>query len=402
MSTATLSRKLSVRPTARDHVSWLNRIACISTSRADAGIYRPLLRALAAEEPWSVSLLAGGTHFDESFGETVGEFDSIADLEIHEVRHFVRGDNPTSVATSTGQAVGEFARAIHHARPDMVFVLGDRTEMLAAALAATIHDIPIAHLHGGDTTVGACDDACRHAITKLSHLHFPAIIEHGDLIAAMNESRWRIHAVGALALDSLKDFVPLSRDELYDAIGVDFARPTALLAFYPETLSQLPVEQQIDAVCQAVRPYDGGLLLIGPNADVGHAVVRAALQDLAATRRATHLAASLTQRQFWSALAHATALIGNSSAGILEAASFRLPVVNIGDRQKGRVAPNNVIHAPFESATIRLAIQRANSREFRQGLSKLKNPYGDGNAAGRILEALWTLPDRRMVLTKTA
>ena len=385
-----------------DSASWLKRIACISTSRADSGIYRPLLRALSDQEAWNVSLLAGGTHLDETFGTTANSLVPIENVQVHVVGHFVRGDSPVCVARSTGQAVTEFARAIHQARPDLVFILGDRTEMLAAALAATIHSVPIAHLHGGDITRGAYDDACRHAITKLSHVHFPALPHHADLISKMGEARWRIHAVGALALDGLHEFSPLSRDEIYRAIGIDLACPTAIVAYYPETMSEVSPDQQIAALCVAVEHFEGGLLLIGPNADVGHEAILESLTRLAASRRSTKFAASLTQRQFWSCLAHATVLIGNSSAGILEAASFKLPVVDVGDRQKGRLHPENVIHAPLDSAAIRSAIQRAGSADFKRSLSNLVNPYGDGSAARRIIEVLWTLPERQVVFGKHA
>lgn len=381
--------------------AWLRRIGCISTSRADSGIYQPLLRALAASPRWRTCVLAGGTHYDESYGSTGREFDDLPDLRVFEVHHFVRGDRPEQVARTAGQAVIEFSRALSEAEPDLVFVLGDRTEMLAASLAATIHQIPIAHLHGGDATEGAYDDQCRHAITKLAHLHFPALPEHAERIAVMGEPRWRIHTVGALALDSLCDFEPEPLDSISHALGLDFGRPTIVVAYHPETLSAMPAKEQIEEVLAALAGFDANFLLIAPNCDVGRDAIDSAMRQFAASRPAARIVAHIPQPRFWSCLAHAALLVGNSSAGIIEAASFRLPVVNIGDRQKGRVRAANVIDAPIDRLSIKTAMQRGISSLFRQCLEELRNPYGDGCAARRIVAAIESLKAREYVLAKS-
>ncbi|MBN2559568.1 MAG: UDP-N-acetylglucosamine 2-epimerase (hydrolyzing) [Phycisphaerae bacterium] len=379
---------------------WIRRVGCVTTSRADAGIYRPLLRALASETDWQTVCFAGGTHHAARFGRTIGELADLPDVDLIAVDHLVAGDGPNDVAETAGRATGRFSRAFSAKEVDLVFVLGDRTEMLAATLAAVIHRLPIAHLHGGDMTEGAYDDACRHAITKLSHLHFPALPQHAERIRSMGEEAWRVHTVGALALDALSDFTPEPLDKLNALIGLDLSRPTVVVAFHPETLSALTPRQQVEELLAALAPLDVNLLLIGPNADVGHGIINEGLSGFAASRPGAVLVASLGQRQFWTCLSCARLLIGNSSAGILEAATFRLPVVNVGDRQTGRMRPANVIDAPWNRAEITAAIETAMEPGFKARLVDLVNPYGDGRAAGRILAALRSLPDRQTLLQK--
>jgi UDP-hydrolysing UDP-N-acetyl-D-glucosamine 2-epimerase len=375
------------------------RIACLSTSRADAGIYRPLLQRLARQEAFDVALLAGGTHTQEAFGHTLDDLSDLSCVEIIPVEHRVAGDTPLAVAETAGGAVTSFARSLSDWKPDLAFVLGDRTEMLAATLAALVCDVPIAHLHGGDASEGAVDEQCRHAITKLAHLHFPALPQHADRIAAMGEARWRIHVVGAPALDALTDFRPCGVESLRARTGLDFSRPTVVVLFHPETLSPLPAEQQVHTLLDGLSVANVQILILGTNADVGHERFRTALTMYAESHAARYVP-HLPQREFWSCLTYAQALVGNSSAGILEAASFRLPVINVGERQAGRVRPANVLDVPLESGAIRAAIAQMLSDRSRWMPSDLVNPYGDGRASERIVQVLENLSPRERLLKK--
>lgn len=394
-----------VIPSTSDHqrtnaALWVKRIACISTTRADSGIYRALLSELAAANQFEVSLLAGGTHHSTEYGNTAEQLDAIKGIRTIAVHHQAAGDGAVQVCDTAGQALNAFSMAMAKGSTDLVFVLGDRSEMLAAALAATIHRIPIAHLHGGDATQGAYDDACRHAITKLSHVHFPALAEHAARIRQMGEEPWRIHTVGSLALDSLTRFKPAPVDSLRTLTGVDFSKPTAVVVYHPETLSEVSPAQQITELLDALTSLPMNLLFIGPNADVGRDAISAAIVSFVQSRANAAIAKSLGQDQFWSCLAHAKVLVGNSSSGIIEAASLRLPVVNVGDRQRGRLAPANVIHARIDSEDILAAIERATSMTFRESLDGLVNPYGDGRTAARIVETIRALPPRSKLLKK--
>lgn len=367
-----------------------SRIACLSTSRADVGIYRPLLSALLADPRFDPTLIASHACAQADLPRV-----PILATPINQL-----GDYPVAVAQATGDAVGKFAETLMQIMPDLVFVLGDRTEMLAAALAATICTLPIAHLHGGDTTRGAYDDACRDAISKLAHVHFPALTEHGRVLQALGESPDRIHVVGALALDELARFHVEPIEVCSAAVILDLRKPTLLVAFHPETISDVPVESQVDALSRAIAASSMQVLWIDPNADVGHGEVNRAMTALADTRTGIVRLKSVSQNRFWSCLVHCRALVGNSSAGIIEAASLRRPVVNIGCRQEGRVRAGNVLDVGYNADDIAQAIVRATSDEFCASLEGLINPYGDGHAAGRILEALANLPDRLTLLRK--
>jgi len=379
---------------------WIRTVACVSTGRADAGIYAPLLAALGLETKWTTLCLAGGTHHAAAFGRTIDDIAAPPGVRLVPVEHLVPGDDSTAVAATAARAVEAFSRALAEARVDLLFVLGDRTEMLAAALAAVIHRIPIVHLHGGDLTEGAYDDQCRHALTKLAHVHFPAIAEHADRIISMGEESWRVHCVGALALDALRDFKPEPADRLGREFGLDFSKPVIVVSLHPETLSDLPPEQQVDALISALGGFDAQFLILGPNADVGHDRLRLAWERFAAGRANAKVVSSMPQARFWSSLARAALLVGNSSAGILEAASFRVPVVNVGDRQKGRRRGANVLDAPFDAAAIAAAVEKALAPAFKAGLANLANPYGDGRTAERIIAALRDLPERSILLHK--
>lgn len=379
---------------------WIRRIGCITTSRADSGIYRPLVRRLADESDLSICYLAGGTHLSGEFGRDIDSLSARSDVATVPVEHFVEGGSPTSVAETAGRAVTEYARVLERLRLDMVFVLGDRTEMLAAALAALIIKAPIAHLHGGDTTEGAYDDQCRHAITMLSHVHFPALGEHANRIRRMGEEDWRIHVVGALALDSLREFEPEDATSLGKFLGLDFLRPPVVVAFHPETLSTMSPGEQIHELCAALNGLDANILIIGPNADVGHRTFSATFREFAANRSNVRIVTSLSQTRFWSCLSHCRVMVGNSSAGILEAASLGAAVINVGRRQAGRTRPDNVVDVPTERTAIAAAIRRTFDTEFRARLRNAVNPYGDGHASRRIVDALKRLPDRERLLCK--
>lgn len=379
---------------------WVRHVACISTTRADSGIYAPLLAALSRAGDFEISMLAGGTHHSEAFGKTARLMTEAPRVSVIPVEHFVEGDGPAEVCETAGRAITTFSGAMSRRPVDLVFALGDRTEMLAACLAATIHGVPIAHLHGGDVTQGAYDDSCRHAITKLAHVHFPALRAHADRIRRMGEESWRIHTVGSLALDELTGFTPQPIESLSREVGLDFRAPTAVVVFHPETLCEMPPDRQIDVLLDALGRVSMNLLFVGPNADVGRDAVDAAIREFVASRTNAVVANSLSQSQFWSCLAHARVQVGNSSSGIIESASLRLPVVNVGDRQTGRLAPPNVLHAPLETDAIHRALSQATSPGFVDSLGDLENPYGDGNAAERIIAAVRELASRQQLLTK--
>lgn len=381
--------------------STYQRIGFISTSRADAGIYESLVEVLLNQTSNEPLYFAGGTHLAQRFGRTIEQLPNHDRMRIIPVDHHVDGDSPLDVAQAAGRAVDSFSRAFETFKPDLIFALGDRTEMLAAALAATIHRIPIAHIHGGESTAGAYDDACRHAITKLCHLHFAALPQYAARIIAMQEHPSRVHAVGALSLDRLVRFKPEAPQELSAAIGINFDRPTVVVAFHVETLASVSPHEQIECLLAALRNIDANLIFIGTNADVGHLAIDEAVRTFVGRNPSAKHIAALPTHRFWSCLARAHALVGNSSAGIIEASSFRIPVVNVADRQEGRIQPANIVNAPLETGAISAAIRKALAPEFRDALQSVANPYFTGNAAEKVVSVLKTLPSRDLLLRKT-
>ncbi|MCK6455221.1 MAG: UDP-N-acetylglucosamine 2-epimerase [Phycisphaerae bacterium] len=375
-------------------------IGCVTTTRADYGIYRPLLAALVRNQRHDVIRFAGGTHLHDSFGRTIDDVRADDFGLVVPVEHFSDRDDPAGIAASAGRAVAAFGDAFSRQPLHLLFLLGDRYEMLAAAMAAQLGRVPIAHLHGGDTTAGAIDDAFRHAISKLAALHFPSLPEHARRLVAMGEADWRIHVTGALALDSIRTFRPEPVEALSAALELDFRSSTLLVCVHPETLSEVPVTEQWNALAEGIREFSGNVLVIGSNADEQFLALRRAITDWCAARPRSRFIPSLSQSRFWSCLAHASAMIGNSSAGIIESASFQLPVVNVGRRQEGRARSGNVLDVPWDAAQIAEALARALDAEYRTQLSRVKNIYGDGHAAERILEVLDRLPPRGTLLHK--
>ncbi|MEO5347337.1 MAG: UDP-N-acetylglucosamine 2-epimerase [Magnetococcus sp. YQC-9] len=290
-------------------------------------------------------------------------------------------------------------------RPDIVLVLGDRFELWAVCMAAVLHKIPIAHLHGGETTLGALDDVIRHTITKMATWHFPALAEYARVIQAMGEDPERVHVVGALGIDAIVNTPPLAPEELTRLTGLDFlSQPVALLTYHPVTRDALTeAALQTRTILDALLDTNLGTLITMPNLDAGGTAILAVLENVCQTHPDRfRLVKSLGQRGYLTAMRHAALMIGNSSSGILEAASFRLPVVNIGDRQAGRIRPTNVIDCPCATEAIRAALNQARSEPFRASLTALINPYGDGRTAARIARILAEvdLSDRSALLKK--
>jgi UDP-N-acetylglucosamine 2-epimerase (non-hydrolysing) len=366
----------------------VRQIAVVTGSRADYGIYTPILRALRNEPSVAVFLLVTGAHLSKEFGLTVHAIEADGFEIAERIDMAVGPDTPEAIARSTALALGGFASAFARRRPDLLVVLGDRLEMLAAAAASLPFTIPVAHIHGGEATEGAIDDAVRHAVTKLSHLHFVALEAYADRIIQMGESPWRVTVSGAPGLDHLNDFTPLSRGELERDCGVLVTDSTLIVTYHPVTLEYEQTARQMTELLAALREVGAPVVFTFPNADTSSRTVIDAVRWYVSQAPDAQLTASLGTRGYLSLMSHAAAMVGNSSSGILEAASFRLPVVNIGTRQQGRVRGKNVLDVGYTRAEIAAAIRTALGREFRASLSDLVNPYGDGRAAERIVARL--------------
>jgi UDP-hydrolysing UDP-N-acetyl-D-glucosamine 2-epimerase len=330
--------------------------------------------------------MVAAAHLDPKYGNTIQEIERDGFPIAARVPMAMRGDSREDVATAIGVGVQEFAAAYSHIKPDILLLLGDRYEMFAAAIAALPSKIPIAHIHGGELTLGAIDDAIRHSITKLSHIHFVATSEYARRIKQLGEEPWRIHLTGSPVIDSILSLEPIPRAELEAEIGLDLSR-TLLITYHPVTLEENHMEH-ISNLLAAVSASGHCLLFTYPNADShSNEIIRTVKQFVDKTPTA-RLISNLGHRKYHNVQRYVAAMVGNSSSGIIEAASFHLPVVNIGTRQAGRVRSANVIDVGYSKDEIRKGIETAVSPDFRRSIAKVQNPYGNGQAAEKIVSVL--------------
>jgi UDP-hydrolysing UDP-N-acetyl-D-glucosamine 2-epimerase len=366
------------------------RIGVVTVGRSDYGIYYPLLRAIQSDPECELCLIAGGAHLSPYHGNTISEI--VRDgFEIKaRVPMLLAGDSQESISMSIGLGVMNFTSAYGSVNPDIVVLLGDRFEMLAAAVSALPIRIPLAHIHGGELTQGAIDDAIRHSITKLSHLHFAAAPEYGRRIEQMGEDPDRIFVTGSPIVDAIFSEKLFSEEELLAAIGVPVGS-SLLVTYHPVTLDPERTEERIAMLLDVLARFENQLILTYPNADTKNTVIVEQLRSFVSRHDRAHLFTNLGRKKYHSLQRYAAAMVGNSSSGIIEAASFRLPVVNLGDRQKGRMRTPNIIDVPEESRAVESAIRKALSAEFRSGLAKMESPYGNGDASRKILQILKTV-----------
>jgi UDP-N-acetylglucosamine 2-epimerase (non-hydrolysing)/GDP/UDP-N,N'-diacetylbacillosamine 2-epimerase (hydrolysing) len=284
-------------------------------------------------------------------------------------------------------------------RPDALLLIADRYEMLAPATVALALRIPIAHIEGGEISQGAVDDAVRNALTKMSHIHFTSTVGARNRVISMGEEPWRVHRAGAPSLDHLSKSALLSKEELEDRLQIDLAPPTAIVAYHPVTLLR-DTNAEAEELFASLAQMGHQLIFCHPNADAGGRELSERIRRFLAERGSGHLFVNMPVVEYWSLLRHADLLVGNSSSGIMESASFALPTVNVGMRQQGRERARNVLDAEPVAASILEQVEKAASPSFRESLSGMTNPYGDGCAAERIVEVLTTLPPRDRLLLK--
>lgn len=377
----------------------MRTVGLVSCGRADLGYLLPLMRAVAAEPSLSLQVIATGMHLAPEFGLTVRQIEEAGFHVDHRVESLLSSDTPEGVGKSIGIGTMGFAQLFGGWRPDLLIVHGDRFDTLPAALAALPHRIPVAHLAGGDVTEGAIDDAIRHAITKLSHLHFVELEALGQRVQRMGEEPWRVTVSGSLSLDTIRQTKPMAAHELEAAFRIPAGQRFLLVTFHPETLRADQTAHDLAEVLAALEQAGLPCVFTYPNADMGSRGIIASVNAYCARHAECRLVVNAGQRGYLSLMGHAAAMVGNSSSGIVEAASFQLPVVNVGDRQRGRLRPANVLDAPAQRQAIREAMQTAMGGQFRGGLLDLANPYGDGHAAERIVRRLEEveLNDRLMV-----
>lgn len=366
----------------------MRTIGVVTAARSDYGIYLPVLRKIQECPDLSLKLMVTGMHLSPEFGSTVRTVEDDGFDIVARVETLMSSDSPEGISKAMGLGAIGFGQAFAGFRPDILLVLGDRFEMHAAVVASLPFNIPVAHIHGGESTEGLIDEPIRHSITKMSHLHFVSTETYGQRVIQMGEEPWRVTVTGAPALDHLGQLPFLSLECLNQVHGFDLAAPTLLVTYHPVTLGYQDTNTHVENLLGALDATELNLIFTYPNADTNSRSIIEMVRNFAEDRPKCRVAVSLGTQVYFSLMNNVTAMVGNSSSGIIEAASFHLPVVNIGDRQRGRLHGNNVIDVGNGRDEIAGGIEKARSAGFRAQISKETNPYGDGHAAERIVDTL--------------
>jgi UDP-hydrolysing UDP-N-acetyl-D-glucosamine 2-epimerase len=374
-------------------------IAVITTSRADySHLYWPL-RDLSESENVDLRIIALGSHLSPEFGHTAQEIEKDGFQIASRVECLLSSDSDVGMAKTIGVATLSLADLLGKMRPDLLLLIADRYEMLAPAAVALALRIPVAHIEGGEVSEGAIDDAVRNALTKLSHIHFTSTAAARERVIALGEEEWRVHRAGAPSLDHLRRQPLLSREEIEKRLQLNLQTPTVLVAYHPVTIARDTL-QEVEAVFTALGNLREQILFCYPNADAGSRELIERTKLFIASRGHGKVFTNLDTVTYLSLLRQVDMLVGNSSSGIMESASFALPTVNVGLRQQGRERPRNVLDADADVNSILQAIDRARTAEFRESLSGMVNPYGEGFASETIVRVLTTVPLSQTLLMK--
>lgn len=374
-------------------------IAVVTSSRADySHLYWPL-RDLSQADSVDLRIVALGPHLSPEFGHTFQEIEKDGFPIDARVECLLSSDSDVGMAKTIGVAVLGLADLFGRMRPDLLLLIADRYEMLAPASVALALRIPIAHIEGGEISEGAIDDAVRNAMTKMSHIHFTSTHAARQRVIAMGEEEWRVHRAGAPSLDHLRRRTLLTREQLESKLHADLSTPPLLVVYHPVTLAQNTLEET-DALFAALEALPDEILFCYPNADAGSRALIERSKSFLASRGRGAIFTNLDAVTYWSLLVHVKMLIGNSSSGIMETASFQLPTVNVGMRQQGRERARNVLDAAADKSSILKTTEIARTAEFRQSLAGMTNPYGEGHASEKIVQVLTTVPLTPELLVK--
>ena len=369
------------------------KICVITGSRADYGLLHFVMQGIKNDPVLTLQIIATGMHLSPTFGHTFKEIESDGFKIDYKVDILSNVDDGYSIAESMGQGLIGFAKALNELNPDLVLVLGDRFEIFSAVAAALVAKIPVAHIHGGEVTIGAFDDAMRHSITKMSHLHFVATKSYRNRVLQLGEDPKKVFLVGGLGVDAIKQVKLLARKELERSLNLEFGPRSLLITFHPATLDETKAELQMEQLLLALKDLTSTTLIFtAPNADTGgHSILRL-IEEFVNANSSAYLFESLGQLRYLSCVAQVDGVVGNSSSGLTEVPSFKKGTINIGDRQTGRELASSVINCEPNRLAINEALEKLYSSNFQETLLKTINPYGEGGASREIVRILKETP----------
>jgi GDP/UDP-N,N'-diacetylbacillosamine 2-epimerase (hydrolysing) len=364
-------------------------ISVLTATRAEYGLLKPLIKRLNQIAEFDVRVVVTGAHLSPEFGMTYQEIERDGIKIDEKLEILLSADTPAAISKSMGLAMISFADYFQRLNPDMLIVLGDRYETLAVAAVAMNQRIPIAHLHGGETTEGAIDESVRHAITKMSYLHFTSTEEYRKRVIQLGEAPDRVFSVGAIGIENILSEELLSKSELEEALKFRLDKSYAMITFHPVTLEDNESKEQVKALLDVCESYKNmKFIFTKANADASGRIINQMIDDFVEKNDHAIAYTSLGMRRYLSALKYCSIVIGNSSSGLIEAPSFGIPTINIGDRQKGRIQAESVINCQPINEDIEKAMKLALSDTFKNKAQNTINPYGDGNTSAKVVEVL--------------
>ncbi|MBT8763519.1 UDP-N-acetylglucosamine 2-epimerase (hydrolyzing) [Desulfohalobiaceae bacterium Ax17] len=369
----------------------MKRKICIFTgTRAEYGLLKPLMEEIQKDRELCLQIVVSGMHLSPEFGLTYKEIESEGFKIDEKIEILLSSDSAIGISKSIGLGIISYSEALERLKPDIVVILGDRFEALAFAIASFVARLPIAHLYGGETTEGAFDEAFRHSITKMSYLHFTSTEEYKKRVIQLGECPERVFNVGALGIDNIKKMNLLSKDELEKKINFKFNKHNILVTFHPATLEKETSREQIINLLDVLDELeDTNIIFTKANADIDGRIINKMIDEYVQKNKQKSIVfTSMGQLLYLSTMQYIDAIVGNSSSGIIEAPSFKIGTINIGDRQKGRIKAKSVIDCQPNKKDIREAFQKLYSKKFRKQLKNTINPYGDGESAEKIVTIL--------------
>lgn len=367
----------------------MKKILVVTGTRAEYGLLYWTMKRIDEDKDLELQLVVTGSHLVSDYGFTVNQIKSDGFKIDEEIDMIVSSGKKSAVVKSMGLELIQMSQTFDRLKPDILLILGDRYETFIAATCAMIMNIPIAHMNGGESTEGALDEQIRHAITKMAHIHFPGAEYYKERIIKMGEEPWRVHNVGQAGVESIKRLEFMSKSELESDLGITLDKKTFLITYHPVTLGINDTEEQVDNLLESISSFDANYIFTYPNADFGSDIIVKKLNRFVEKNDNAYMFYSLGQKRYLSLMKYVDVAIGNSSSGIIEAPILKVPVVNIGDRQKGRLRNSNIIDVDYKKESIEKAIEKAiSSSDFKSKLNSMKNIYGEGSTSIQVVDIL--------------
>ena len=379
----------------------MKTLAIFSTTRAEYGIFKPLLKELTKQKNINTLLFVGGTHLSDKYGKTIEEITNDNFSITDTFDYLLNDDTEFTITKSMGIESFELARIFRQYKFDAICILGDRYELLPIVTTAIIFRKAIIHIHGGEKTEGAIDEQIRHMITKAAHLHFAACKEYAKNIIKLGEEKNRVFNTGALAVDNMKRLKSIKKEKIFKKLKIDTKQPTIIVTFHPTTLrTKISTQQQITNLFAALHQFNYQVIITAPNIDNNREIIEKIIQRETKRNKNYHYIKSLGEKNFHALLKHCEFIIGNSSSGIIEAPYYKIPSINIGDRQKGRIRHKSIIDTNYDIIAIKKAIKKASSRKFRKQIENMTYKFGEGNTAKKMVEIIKKINFDEKFLTK--